>query len=69
VIDIHKKVVAAKLLREPIMQPTGHADRIVSAVIDENLTNHYRSPRGSPQLYRRTGRSTMILLTLADVRF
>ena len=40
VVDIHKEFVAAERLREPIVQPTGHADRIFSAVIDENLAGH-----------------------------
>ncbi len=26
VIDVHKELVAAERLREPVMQPTGHAD-------------------------------------------
>jgi len=47
VINIKKEVVAAECLREPIMQPTGHADGIISAVIDENLTSH--GLPGSPE--------------------
>ena len=35
-----KRFVAAERLREPIVQPTGDADRIISAVIDENLVSH-----------------------------
>jgi hypothetical protein len=26
VVDIHKELVAAESLREPVVQPTGHAD-------------------------------------------
>jgi len=42
VVDVHKQVIAPERLGEPIVQPTGRADRIISAVIDENLTSHDR---------------------------
>jgi hypothetical protein len=45
VVDIHEELIAAEGLCEPVIQPTSHADRIISAVIDENLTSHIRSPR------------------------
>src|SRR6476646_6408779 len=44
VVDIHKELMMAKLVREPIVQPTGYADGIFSAVIDENLSSHSWSP-------------------------
>jgi hypothetical protein len=34
-------------LREPVMQPTGHADGVISAVIDENLNRHSRWSRNT----------------------
>jgi hypothetical protein len=39
-VDIHEKIFPPKSLGKPIMEPTGHTGRIVSAVIDENLTSH-----------------------------
>src|SRR5262245_61612167 len=47
VVDIHKELGAAESVCEPIMEPTGHTDGIISAVVDENLAAHdYRvSPK------------------------
>ena len=39
-VDIHEKIFPPKSLGKPIMEPTGHTGRVVSAVIDENLTSH-----------------------------
>src|SRR5262245_16553711 len=38
--DIHKEIFRPEYLRQPVMQLAGGADRIFSAVIDENLTRH-----------------------------
>jgi hypothetical protein len=39
-VHVHEKILLPERLGEPIVQPTGRADRIVSAVIDENLIGH-----------------------------
>jgi hypothetical protein len=40
VVDVHKQVIAPERPGEPIVQPTGRADCIISAVINEDhLTN------------------------------
>jgi len=61
VVDVHEEIVAAECQREPIVQPTSHADGVISAVIDENLGGHgpAESPRKDPKSYRRTGQITM----------
>jgi hypothetical protein len=53
VVDIHKELGAAESVREPIMQPTGHTDGIISAVVDENLAGH-----GNPGSPRKTQKVT-----------
>jgi hypothetical protein len=65
VVDIHKELGAAESVREPIMQPTGHTDGIISAVVDENLADHgYRVSPKDPKFYCRTGQTAMSLFTL-----
>ena len=39
-VDIHEEIFSPEALGKSIVQPTSGADRIVSAVIDENLTGH-----------------------------
>jgi hypothetical protein len=42
-VDVHKESFPPECLGKSIVQPTGHADRIVSAVIDENPSHHRRT--------------------------
>ena len=39
-VDVHEEIFLPERLREPIVQPTGCANRIFTAVIDENLISH-----------------------------
>jgi len=39
-VDIHKEIFLPERLGEPIMQPTGCANRIFTAVINENRIGH-----------------------------
>src|SRR5215470_5530965 len=63
VVDIHKQIVAAECLGEPIVQSTGYGDRIVAAVVDENLASSHccarRSPEGTPKSYCRIVQRTI----------
>jgi hypothetical protein len=45
VVDVHEKLVAAEGLYEPVVQPTSRADRIISAIVDENLSIHRGDPK------------------------
>ncbi|HET7381415.1 MAG TPA: hypothetical protein VFJ59_02355 [Pseudolabrys sp.] len=40
VVDIHEEIFPPECLGQPVVQSTGDADRIFSAVIDENRTGH-----------------------------
>jgi hypothetical protein len=42
-IDIHEEIFPPETLAKSILQPTGRAGRIVSAVIDENPSHHRRT--------------------------
>src|SRR5260221_6639621 len=42
-VDIHEEIISPETLGKSIVKPTGRADRIVSAVIDKNLSR-YRLP-------------------------
>ena len=39
-VDIHEEIFPPETLGKSVVQPTGHGGRIVSAVIDEDLTSH-----------------------------
>src|SRR5262249_21274316 len=64
VVDIHEQLVFAERFGHPIVQPTGHTARFIPAVTDENVASHAASPEKAPTPYRRTGQSTMNLLTM-----
>jgi hypothetical protein len=42
-VDIHEESFPPETLGKSIVQPTGHADRIVPTVIDENPSYHRRT--------------------------
>src|SRR5262249_53751136 len=66
-VDVHEEIFLPERLSEPIVQPPGGADRIFTAVIDENRVGHglCRVSPKTPKSYRRSGPSTMSLLTQA----
>jgi hypothetical protein len=51
-------------MRESVVQPTGHADGIISAVVDENLAGHGYRVSPKDKCYCRTGQAAMSLFTL-----
>src|SRR5262245_26280893 len=52
-IDIHEEIFPPETLGKSIVQPTGRAGRIVSAVIDENPSHHHHHRHTKQSLYAR----------------